>query len=218
MWNAMGANAEAVGAPNSTDLSLVVETMCRQARYEKEWYATALQIWESATSERGDGTNQTTTTTADWRSDLPLSTYHALLNEMEHRQEWRQALRLLQQLMERAAPSPTSQTFQQVLGACVRAGQPEQAARVLQQSLDYGPPTLAIFATVIPSLAKKRHWRKALALLQILETHNLTATTKIYNSILVALGKAKEFAQAKRLVSRMKQQDIPRDIYTYNSL
>jgi pentatricopeptide repeat protein len=109
----------------------------------------------------------------------------------------------------------------QVIGACVRAGRPEQAAQILLQSLDYPvPPTLAPFAIVIPSLTKKRHWRKALALLQLLESpqHNLTATTKIYNSILVALGKAKEFAQAKRLVSRMKQQDIPRDIYTYNSL
>jgi hypothetical protein len=104
MWQAMEA---ATVAPNSTDLSLLVETLCRKARYEKEWYATALQVWEKETTrQRNDD--------VDWMKYVPLTTYHALLNEMEHRQEWKEALRLLQQLLDRSDPQPTSKTFQQV--------------------------------------------------------------------------------------------------------
>eukprot|EP00977_Amphora_coffeiformis_P012222 scaffold3023_cov175-Amphora_coffeaeformis.AAC.13 len=256
IWQAM---QQAAVVPNGTDVGLLLSTLCGQARFESKWYTTALQVWDTLDKNENNNKNyvdgdddRSASRTTRWIDDMPISAVDAVLREMAFRKEWRRSLRIVQTILDRQSQreddvrhQPSPNTFRWTVEACLRAGQPEQAAQILSSSLTFAnkrtqrtgsgtekknnksflhpETTVSLFAQVISGLAKKQQWRKALQMLDLLEqqqSHDdrLRPTVAMYNAIMVALGKAKEFSQAKRLMRRLKAQDLFPDILTYNSL
>jgi pentatricopeptide repeat protein len=72
---------------------------------------------------------------------------------------------------------------------------------------------------IIGGLSKQSKWRKAMELLEGLETEfHLTPTTAIYNAVISSLAKSGELGQAKNLLFKMRKGNISPNTYTYNAL
>ena len=220
IWIAMQA---AQVLPDATDVGYLLKALCEQARYEDEWYKTALETLDQVGPELV--------------ASVPMDVLEAVLREMSYRHAWKRALRLLQTVLDRRV-EVTEDTFRWTVTACVKAGQPEPAAQILSSSLTLLPNATAsvwqpLFSSIITGLSKKGQWRKGLQILDLIEKQSssdfssstcnldtsLYPTLAMYNAIMGALAKAKELSQAKRLMRRLKDRDELRpDILTYNSL
>lgn len=210
----LSAMAVAQIPPETSDFALAILAMCRKDQTEKGWWRKALQLLEVVTL--GDGND-----------DLPVAVYDAILTCMVKEQQWKSSLRLIRRMEQpfrdetaRKGTRPALSTYRTVVECCVASNQAELAVQVLQSCVANGlTPTPYAFELVIGALSKKTQWRRALQLLDLMETLSVPRSLQIYNFVLTSCAKAREAVQAKALLQRMRRRDgIAPNIISYNSV
>jgi pentatricopeptide repeat protein len=211
--------------PVAADIAVTVATMCRQEKTEKGWWKKALQLLltgvptvPAQSSESSDNNN---TITEQQQTQIPVYAYDAVLSCMADDREWKEASRLLRRMeQEKQHTQPVVSTYRWVIECCVRSQQAEQAAQVLQSCVQTASlvPAVYSFEMVISALTKKRQWRRAVQLLDVMDDLKVPKTLLIYNTLLSACANAREHVQAKNLLVQMRKSGIQPNIMSYNAV
>ena len=140
-------------------------------------------------------------------------TYSAAIGACETAHLWQQALLLLQQL-EAGRVEGRLLGYSGAIGACGRAGRWEQALLLLQSC---GQPSIVTVGAAAKACERSAKWQQALELLQHIESHQLSCTVIMMNSVISSCEKASEWRQALHLLRSFAAKSLQADIISYNA-
>ena len=177
--------------------------------------------------------------------NLDIQVYDAILTCMVEQRQWRMSIQILnylqqqQQLQETASlepsnsnntspsnvvssPFPAISTYRLVMECCVKAQQSDAAVQVLLSAVNqYNvTPSLYSFELVVGLLCDKGRWRQALQLFNLMDELSIRKTVQIGNSVLIAMSRAGEVAQARHLLHRMSKKGsrMQPNVISYNCI
>jgi pentatricopeptide repeat domain-containing protein 1 len=244
--NVLSAMKLANLAPTIDHYATTIQLLCRHGPQEKaggragvidDWWKTALVLRQEAAlllTEQGD---------------LPMAVYEALVESLARAREWKQVVRIVRTMeSDHRANSTTTQPslalYRTAIECCVNARQADLATQLLLSCVEMTKTTTmtttangnstsvpttattisALFETVVVSLCQQLQWRRALTLLETMDRLNnngivVQKTRRLYHALLTACARAREPAQAKAILVRMRQRDQLRpDIVSFNAV
>lgn len=189
-------------APTMEDYAIVIDTMCDDPNGS---------YWEKALNLQ-----QESVINSD--QDLPLQTYEGLVSALSRNQKWREIVRLVRFMESRTnSTQPSIRLYRDVIECCASCRQADLASQVLLSCKLV--PTTGMFETVIAALCQQLQWRRAMGLLDYMERLGVSKSRRLYNALLTSCARAKEPAQAKALLVRMRKRDMIRpNIVSFNSV
>jgi pentatricopeptide repeat protein len=131
-----------------------------------------------------------------------------------------EARRLLLQMRE-CGPSPTLQTYHEVIATLARAHEWKIAERTFAElRLDFPEhiPSIKLYTSLISAYGKGGQWDKAKSAFDTLVEENITTDTGVYNALLSAAVSAARYREASHVFEQMPQKGISRNVTTYNAI
>jgi len=149
------------------------------------------------------------------------SVLHALLALCDDQAKWKISLQVHKVLVEETNVSPNAETYERMMVACAKAGEPEQAAKVLSLADRWlGPQMVSskLHVGVIVAHAQKREWEVALSKLLDLQRNGVHTGVGAYNAVMGAMASAYQWRQAAELLRLMDIAGLQPDYTTYDTL
>ena len=148
-----------------------------------------------------------------------LWTYSACISTCAKGRRLDLALDFWHQLHEQGL-KPNTVLYNSIISACEKGRDLMRALNILSTMYqDQVPRDVITYNSVISACEKAGNHKKALYFLnKMYAIDGIHPDTVSYNSALSACAKGLQIEKAKDLLIQMKQQNIPRDAFTYNSL
>lgn len=211
-----------------TDVGLVVSTLCkshsstdnkdghgsdqRKSKYSRstQWR----QGWSmlkaaAATPARSVEPKNATV----YASIIPIKAYHDVLARMKRERRWRDAVRLLR-WMERGTESVEQDNTQQRFTAATTDDGGHKAYGFL-----IPPPTNSTYQSVVECCLDNQELDAAVQILyDAIKVQDLKLKPSIFQVVLAALAKKRQWRKALQLLDFMVEMDVPRSVVNYNTV
>ena len=126
---------------------------------------------------------------------------------------------LLERMREgKAQAPPNTHTFNSVLNALEKGGQPEQLLALLGQMGGRCAADSYSYSSAIIAMAKEGRPEEALRLLREMEANRIRSDASPYNAAITALERAHEWQEALRLLDSMATRGVAPDVGSYTAV
>lgn len=130
---------------------------------------------------------------------------------------WEASLQLLRKMIS-AGLSPSTATYNAVIGACAKSQKAERAVALLREMVQMDlQPTVVSYNAVIGGQSTKKDWAKALDILQEMVRKGVLPNLVTYNGVIGACKKGDQWGKAIALLQEMPSKLLEPNVVTYNA-
>jgi len=168
---------------------------------------------------RGNALSQVEAFIDKYQMKLGALTYDSLIQAFAKDNDSQQAYRLLERMVVENKLLPDGVTFNQVLKACMDAGDVKESLRVLDlmQQAGQTPGTIS-FTIVINACVKKGDLESAWGVLRKMRQYKVRPDEVTFLSLTNVCVEARELAKAFEVVEMMKKEGLRPNLATFNCL